>query len=206
MERLLVLVRHGQSEWNLKNLFTGWKDPGLTEKGIDEARVAGRLLKAKGFRFGIAYTSTLLRAQHTLSLMLEELGQPELQTIRDAALNERDYGDLTGLNKDEARKKWGEEQVLIWRRSYDVPPPGGESLRDTLARALPYYMRTILPDVLSGKRVLVSAHGNSLRALIMAIEGLSPEEILKRELHTGVPVVYRLGADSRPVSVEMLGG
>jgi 2,3-bisphosphoglycerate-dependent phosphoglycerate mutase len=205
MERLLVLVRHGQSEWNLKNLFTGWKNPGLTEKGIAEACAAGKMLNAKGFAFDIAYTSTLLRAEHTLTLMLEELGQTGLEIVRDQALNERDYGELTGLNKDDARIKWGEEQVLLWRRSYDVPPPSGESLKDTLARALPYYLKKILPDVLSGKRVLVSAHGNSLRALIMGIEGLSPEEILKRELNTGVPVIYRLGADSRPVFVDMLG-
>ena len=146
----------------------------------------------------------LTRAQHTLDIMLEELGQTGLETS-DQALNERDYGDLTGLNKDDARKKWGEEQVLIWRRSYDVPPPGGESLKDTLARALPYYMIHIQPDVFSGKRVLVSAHGNSLRALIMAIEGLTPEQILKRELETGVPVFYRmLGTNSRPLSVETL--
>lgn len=204
MDRLLVLVRHGQSEWNLKNLFTGWKDPDLTERGVEEARAAGRRLKSKGFRFDIAYTSLLTRAQHTLDLILDELGQAGLSTIRDQALNERDYGELTGLNKDDARKKWGEEQVLVWRRSYDVPPPGGESLKDTLARALPYYMKTIQPDVLSGKRVLVAAHGNSLRALIMAIEGLTPEQILKRELHTGVPVIYHLGADSRPLSVETL--
>jgi 2,3-bisphosphoglycerate-dependent phosphoglycerate mutase len=204
MERLLVLVRHGQSEWNLKNLFTGWKDPGLSEKGVAEAKAAGRLLKAKGLSFDIAYTSVLMRAQHTLDLILAELGQRGLETIRDQALNERDYGELTGLNKDDARKKWGEKQVLIWRRSYDVAPPGGESLKDTLARALPYYMKHIQPDVLSGKRVLVSAHGNSLRALIMAIEGLSPEQILKRELDTGVPVVYHLGSDSRPISVEKL--
>lgn len=204
MERLLVLVRHGQSEWNLKNLFTGWKDPGLSEKGVAEAKAAGRLLKAKGLSFEIAYTSVLTRAQHTLDLILAELGQTGLATIRDQALNERDYGELTGLNKDDARKKWGEEQVLIWRRSYDVAPPGGESLKDTLARSLPYYMKHIQPDVLSGKRVLVVAHGNSLRALIMAIEGLSPEQILKRELETGVPVVYHLGPDSRPISVEKL--
>ncbi|HUR42931.1 MAG TPA: 2,3-bisphosphoglycerate-dependent phosphoglycerate mutase [Aestuariivirga sp.] len=204
MERLLVLIRHGQSEWNLKNLFTGWKDPDLTDKGVAEARAAGKMLKAKGFTFDIAYTSTLIRAEHTLTLMLEELGQTRLETVRDQALNERDYGELTGLNKDDARKKWGEEQVLLWRRSYDVPPPGGESLKDTLARALPYYMQHIQPDVLSGKSVLVSAHGNSLRALIMALEGLTPEQILKRELETGVPIVYRLKADSRPQSVETL--
>lgn len=206
MDRILVLVRHGQSEWNLKNLFTGWKDPDLTEKGIAEAKAAGERLKRKGLKFDIAYTSVLKRAQHTLDLMLAELGQTGLKTIKDQALNERDYGDLTGLNKDEARKKWGEEQVHVWRRSYDVPPPGGESLKDTLARALPYYMKHIQPDVLSGKSVLVAAHGNSLRALIMAIEGLSPEQILKRELETGVPVFYRLKADSRPETIDILHG
>lgn len=204
MDRILVLVRHGQSEWNLKNLFTGWKDPGLTEKGIAEAKAAGERLKRKGLKFDIAYTSVLTRAQRTLDLMLAELGQTGLETVKDQALNERDYGDLTGLNKDDARKKWGEEQVLVWRRSYDVPPPGGESLKDTLARALPYYMKHIQPDVLSGKSVLVAAHGNSLRALIMAIEGLTPAEILKRELETGVPVFYRLRADSRPEKIEIL--
>ena len=204
MDRLLVLVRHGQSEWNLKNLFTGWKDPDLTPQGVDEAHAAGAKLKAKGLQFDIAYTSALIRAQHTLKIMLDELGQSGLETFRDQALNERDYGELTGLNKDDARKKWGEEQVHIWRRSYDVPPPGGESLKDTLARALPYYMHHIQPHVLSGKRVLVAAHGNSIRSLIMAIEGLTPQQILKRELDTGVPVIYRLGADSRPVSVETL--
>ena len=205
MDRLLLLVRHGQSVWNLKNLFTGWKDPDLTELGVAEAHEAGQKLKARGLGFDKAYTSVLVRAQHTLRLILDELGQPDLPTIRDQALNERDYGELTGLNKDDARKRWGEQQVHIWRRSYDVPPPGGESLKDTLARALPYYMKMIQPDVLTGKRVLVVAHGNSLRSLIMAIEGLSPEEILKRELATGVPVVYRLGADSRPIAVEILG-
>lgn len=204
MSGTLVLVRHGQSEWNLKNLFTGWKDPGLTEKGIAEAREAGRLLKAKGLKFDICFTSALSRAQHTLTLILEELGQTELPETRDQALNERDYGELTGLNKDDARKKWGEEQVHIWRRSYDVPPPGGESLKDTLARSLPYYMHMIQPHVLEGKSVLVAAHGNSLRSLIMAIDGLTPEQILKRELATGVPVLYRLKANSRPASVEVL--
>ena len=204
MSGTLVLVRHGQSEWNLENLFTGWRDVGLSEQGIAEAKTAGKLLKAKGFAFDIAYTSALSRAQHTLTLMLAELGQQGLKTERDKALNERDYGDLVGLNKDDARRKWGEEQVHIWRRSYDVAPPGGESLKDTLARALPYYVIHIQPDVLSGKRVLVSAHGNSLRALIMVLEGLTPQEIVKRELATGVPVVYRLKPDSRPQSVELL--
>jgi 2,3-bisphosphoglycerate-dependent phosphoglycerate mutase len=204
MDRILVLVRHGQSEWNLKNLFTGWRDVGLTEKGVEEAQSAGSKLREEGLTFDIAYTSALKRAQDTLTLILEELGQPGLETVKNLALNERDYGDLTGLNKDDARKKWGEDQVLIWRRSYDVAPPGGESLKDTLARALPYYVRHIQPDVLSGRKTLVAAHGNSLRALIMAIEGLSPDQILKRELDTGVPIVYELGADSRPLSVRIL--
>ncbi len=204
MSGTLVLVRHGQSEWNLKNLFTGWKDVDLTAQGIDEARAAGRRLKAKGLSFDLCFTSALTRAQHTLKLILEELGQSGLPETRDQALNERDYGDLTGLNKDDARKKWGDEQVLVWRRSYDVPPPGGESLKDTLARSLPYYMHMIQPHVLDGKSVLVVAHGNSLRSLIMAIEGLTPEQILKRELDTGVPVVYRLKPNSRPAAVETL--
>jgi len=199
-DRLLVLVRHGQSEWNLKNLFTGWKDVDLTEAGVAEARAAGRKLKAQGLGFDVAYTSVLKRAQRTLDLMLEELGQTGLPIVRDQALNERDYGDLVGLNKDEARKKWGEEQVHIWRRSYDVPPPGGESLKDTVARALPYFVQEILPRVLRGERVLISAHGNSLRALIMVLERLTPEQILKRELGTGVPIVYRLNADSTVAS------
>jgi 2,3-bisphosphoglycerate-dependent phosphoglycerate mutase len=199
-DRLLVLVRHGQSDWNLKNLFTGWKDPDLTEQGIKEAKDAGRKLKAQGFKFDIAFTSVLKRAQHTLDLMLAEIGQTGLQTRKNLALNERDYGDLSGLNKDDARKKWGEEQVLVWRRSYDVPPPGGESLKDTLARALPYYVQEILPCVLRGERVLVAAHGNSLRALIMVLEKLTPENILKRELGTGVPIIYRLNEDATVAS------
>jgi len=195
-ERLLVLVRHGQSDWNLKNLFTGWKDPDLTQQGIAEAKDAGRKLKAQGLKFDVAFTSVLTRAQHTLDLILSEIGQTGLPTQKNLALNERDYGDLSGLNKDDARKKWGEDQVLIWRRSYDVPPPGGESLKDTLARALPYFVQEILPCVLRGERVLVSAHGNSLRALIMVLEKLSPEQILKRELATGVPIIYRLNTDA----------
>src|SRR5262249_53389469 len=169
-DRLLVLVRHGQSEWNLKNLFTGWKDPDLTEQGIAEAKDAGRKLKAQGLTFDVAFTSVLKRAQHTLDLILTEIGQTGLPTKKNLALNERDYGDLAGLNKDDARKKWGEEQVHIWRRSYDVAPPGGESLKDTAARVLPYYIQDILPRVLRGERVLVSAHGNSLRALVMVLD------------------------------------
>lgn len=204
MERLLVLVRHGQSEWNLKNLFTGWKDPDLTDKGVEEAKAAGRRLKDMNLSFDLAFTSDLSRAQRTLKLILDELGQADLPTTRDQKLNERDYGDLTGLNKDDAREKFGEEQVHIWRRSFDVPPPGGESLKMTAERVLPYYESTILPEVLAGKKTLVAAHGNSLRALIMKLENLSPEEILKRELGTGAPIVYRLKEDGSVESVEDL--
>ncbi|MBV9529665.1 MAG: 2,3-bisphosphoglycerate-dependent phosphoglycerate mutase [Bradyrhizobium sp.] len=199
-DRLLVLVRHGQSDWNLKNLFTGWKDPDLTAQGIAEAKDGARKLKAKGFKFDIAFTSVLKRAQHTLDLALAELGQTKLPVKKDLALNERDYGDLAGLNKDDARKRWGEEQVHIWRRSYDVAPPGGESLKDTLARALPYYVQEILPCVLRGERTLIVAHGNSLRALVMVLERLTPEQILKRELATGVPIIYHLNADATVAS------
>ena len=205
-ERILVLVRHGESEWNLKNLFTGWRDVGLTEKGVAEARAAGKRLKAQGLHFDIAFTSVLSRAQRTLDLVLEEMGETNITVFKDQALNERDYGDLSGLNKDDARKKWGAEQVLLWRRSYDVAPPGGESLKDTLARALPYYVQEILPGVLRGQRTLVAAHGNSLRALIMVLEKLTPEQILKRELATGAPVIYRLNADSTVASKLDLAG
>ena len=204
MERLLVLVRHGQSDWNLKNLFTGWKDPDLTPQGVAEATAAGQRLKALGLEFDIAYTSALTRAQHTCRLILGELGQPDLETIRDQALNERDYGDLSGLNKDDARAKWGEEQVHLWRRSYDVPPPGGESLKDTVARVLPYYCQEILPRVLNGERVIVAAHGNSLRALVMVLDRLTPATIPTMELDTGVPLVYRLKADSTVGSKAVL--
>src|ERR1700749_3779756 len=203
-DRLLVLVRHGQSDWNLKNLFNGWKDPDLTEQGIKEARDAGRKLKAQGFKFDVAFTSVLKRAQHTLDLMLAETGQTGLPTIKNLALNERDYGDLSGLNKDDARKKWGEEQVLVWRRSYDVAPPGGESLKDTAARVLPYYIQDILPRVLRGEKVIVAAHGNSLRALIMVLERLSPKEIVSREIATGVPLIYRLNAHSTVAAMKDL--
>jgi 2,3-bisphosphoglycerate-dependent phosphoglycerate mutase len=203
-EHLLVLLRHGQSEWNLKNLFTGWKDPDLTPAGIEEAKAAGRRLKARGLAFDRCFTSALTRAQRTLDLALSELGQSGLPIARDQALNERDYGDLSGLNKDDARKRWGEEQVHLWRRSYDVPPPGGESLKDTVARALPYYCQHILPAVLRGERVLVAAHGNSLRALVMVLDGLTPQTIPAMELATGVPLVYRLRADSTVASKDVL--
>ena len=204
MAHTLVLCRHGQSEWNLKNLFTGWKDPALTEQGIAEAKRGAARLRTEGLIFDICFTSALSRAQETAKIILDDLGQGDVPTIRDKALNERDYGDLNGLNKDDARKKWGEEQVHIWRRSYDVPPPGGESLKDTAARVLPYFIHEILPAVLGGKSVLVAAHGNSLRALIMAIDGLSPDEIIARELATGVPILYRLNADSTVASASTL--
>ncbi len=199
-ERLLVLVRHGESDWNKKNLFTGWRDIDLTAQGIKEAREAGRKLKSQGLTFDVAFTSALIRAQRTLDLMLEELGQTKIPVFKDQALNERDYGDLAGLNKDDARKKWGEEQVHIWRRSYDMAPPGGESLRDTAARVLPYYIQEILPRVLRGERVLVSAHGNSLRALVMVLDKHSTESITQLNIATGVPMIYRLNADSTVAS------
>lgn len=204
MSNLLVLVRHGQSEWNEKNLFTGWRDPALTVKGIAEGREAGEALKKAGYRFDVAYTSLLTRAQETNRLILEAIGQPDLPVIEDQALNERDYGDLAGLNKDDAREKWGEEQVHIWRRSYDIPPPGGESLKDTAARVLPYYEREILPRVLKGERVLVAAHGNSLRALVMVLDKLSQEEILEVNIATGAPIVYKLDGKGNVLSKDML--
>jgi 2,3-bisphosphoglycerate-dependent phosphoglycerate mutase len=199
MTGTLILVRHGQSEWNLQNLFTGWRNPNLTEKGEGEARATGKALKAAGIVPDLFYTSALRRAQHTLDLMLEEMEIDNVTITRNVALNERDYGDLSGLNKDDARAKWGEEQVHIWRRSFDVPPPGGESLKDTAARTLPYYKAEILPQLEAGKTVLIAAHGNSLRALVMSIEGLSPDEILAREIATGEPTVYRIGPDGKLV-------
>lgn len=205
MSGTLVLVRHGQSEWNLKNLFTGWKNVELTEQGVAEAEAGGHALKEYGIRFDIAFTSVLVRAERTCQIILDIIGQSDLETIHDQALNERDYGDLVGLNKDDARVKWGEEQVHIWRRSYDVPPPGGESLRDTGARVWPYYMTRILPRVLSGEKVLVAAHGNSLRALVMVLDRLTRDEITGLNLATGVPMVYTLKSDSTVASKDVLG-
>ncbi|MCF6320924.1 MAG: 2,3-bisphosphoglycerate-dependent phosphoglycerate mutase [Rhizobiaceae bacterium] len=204
MERTLILVRHGQSEWNLKNLFTGWKDPDLTEKGVEEAIQAGKILGERNIKFDIALTSELIRAQRTCQYVLDGVGQSSLETIREQALNERDYGDLAGLNKDDARKKWGEEQVHVWRRSYDTPPPGGESLKDTGARVWPYYMSDILPRVLRGQCVLVAAHGNSLRSLVMVLDGLSKKQVTELNLGTGVPMIYKLNADSTVNSKEVL--
>lgn len=207
MSGTLVLVRHGQSEWNKKNLFTGWKDPDLTAQGVEEAKEAGKVLAEQGFKFDIAFTSVLQRAEKTCQMILDGVGQSDLETIHDQALNERNYGDLAGLNKDDAREKWGEEQVHIWRRSYDIPPPGdeGESLRDTGARVWPYYMTDVLPRVLRGETVLVAAHGNSLRSLIMVLDRMTKETILGLNLGTGVPIVYKLNADSTVAEKTVLG-
>ena len=190
MKSKLVLVRHGQSEWNAKNLFTGWKDPKLTDLGIQEAIKAGDLLETRNLKFDLMYTSDLFRAQETGRLILEQMNQTDIQVIEDQSLNERNYGDLAGLNKDEAREKWGEEQVHIWRRSFDVPPPGGESLKNTAERVLPYFELEIMPKVKEGLNILVAAHGNSLRALVMELEKISSEEIVKLEIATGDPLTY----------------
>ena len=190
MQSNLVLVRHGQSEWNEKNLFTGWKDPNLTKKGIGEAIEAGKLLKAKNMKFDLMFTSNLTRAQETGRLILEEMNLANITIQKDQSLNERNYGDLAGLNKDEARKKWGDEQVHIWRRSFDVPPPGGESLKDTAERVLPYFHKNIMPELKKGLDILIAAHGNSLRALVMELENISSNEIVNLEIATGVPLIY----------------
>ena len=187
----LVLVRHGQSEWNEKNLFTGWKDPKLTPKGVDEAIKAGKELKEAGYSFDKMFTSNLFRAQETGRIILEQMDIPSIEVIKDVSLNERNYGDLAGLNKDEARKEWGEDQVHIWRRSFDIPPPGGESLKDTAERVLPYFKENIIPELIEGLNILVAAHGNSLRALVMELEEISSEEIVELEISTGVPLIYK---------------
>ena len=186
----LVLVRHGQSEWNKKNLFTGWKDPNLTDLGIEEAMKAGNLLKERGLAFDIMFTSDLFRAQETGRIILEQMNLGHIEVIKDQSLNERNYGDLAGLNKDEARVKWGEEQVHIWRRSYDIPPPGGESLKNTAERVLPYFNSEILPKIKESQNILVAAHGNSLRALVMELEKINSDEIVKLEIATGDPLTY----------------
>ena len=190
MKSKLVLVRHGQSEWNAKNLFTGWKDPKLTDLGIQEAIKAGDLLETRNLKFDLMFTSNLFRAQETGRLILEQMNQTDIQVIKDQSLNERNYGDLAGLNKDEARDKWGEEQVHIWRRSFDFPPPGGESLKNTAERVLPYFEIEIMPKVKEGLNILIAAHGNSLRALVMELEKISSEEIVKLEIATGDPLTY----------------
>ena len=199
----LVLVRHGQSQWNKENLFTGWKDPDLTDKGVEEAINAGKKIKETNISFDLHFTSKLQRAQKTGSLIMKELGY-DIDTFENEALNERDYGDLAGLNKDAARKKWGNEQVHMWRRSYETPPPGGESLKNTAERVLPYFEEIIYPELRNQKNILVSAHGNSLRALIMYLEKISGDEIVKLEIATGQPIIYKFDNDFQLVTKEIL--
>jgi 2,3-bisphosphoglycerate-dependent phosphoglycerate mutase len=198
----LVLVRHGQSQWNLENKFTGWVDVPLTAQGEEEAHRAGKQLK--GLHFDIAFTSDLQRAQKTLAIILSEIGQTNLTIIKDKALNERHYGDLQGLDKAETAKKFGDEQVKIWRRSYDIAPPNGESLKDTAARTLPYFDAQIVPLLKEGKNVLVAAHGNSLRSIVMHLEHLTKEQVLELNLETAVPRVYDLDQDLKIISVKNL--
>lgn len=199
----LALVRHGQSLWNLQNRFTGWVDVPLTEEGRAEARKGGRLLADSGVTFDVAYTSDLIRARHTLDIIQDEAGW-DLPVIRNEALNERDYGDLCGLNKARTAERYGDEQVHIWRRSYDTPPPGGESLEMTVARTVPFFERAVLGDIKDGRNVLVVAHGNSNRAIVMTLDGLAPEEVPGLELATGVPRVYELTTDAEVTSVTTL--
>ena len=200
----LVLLRHGESQWNLENRFTGWVDVPLSPKGEQEAKQAGLLIKELGVKFDVAYTSALQRAQHTLRIALETAGQAGLKTIEDPALNERHYGDLQGLNKAETTQKFGEEQVKIWRRSYDVQPPNGESLKDTAARTLPYFHERIVRDLKGGKNVIVAAHGNSLRSIVMDLDKLTKEQVLELNLATGVPVVYAFDKKFNIVSKKTL--
>ena len=197
--RNLVLIRHGQSEWNAKNLFTGWKNPGLTETGVKEAINAGKLIKDEKINLDIMYTSKLIRAQLTGNTILEIINQSDIPIIKDTALNERNYGSLAGLNKDDARKKLGEEQIHIWRMSYDIPPPDGESLKNTAERVLPYFNKEMLPKVISGSNILIAAHGNSLRSLIMQLDELSKEEILNLEIPTGAPIKYKFDEHGKVV-------
>ena len=203
-QNFLVLVRHGQSEWNAKNLFTGWKDPGLTSAGEKEAIDAGNLIKERDIKFSIMFTSALKRAQITGQMILDGIDQTNIEVIKDQALNERDYGELAGLNKDDARKQWGKEQVHIWRRSYDIPPPGGESLKNTAERVLPYFNSLILPKLLQGENILVAAHGNSLRSLVMQLDNLSKDEVIALEIPTGAPIIYSFAGDQQPISKENL--
>jgi len=203
-QNFLVLVRHGQSEWNAKNLFTGWKNPDLTSDGKKEAINAGSLIKERNIQFSMMFTSALKRAQITGQIILDGIEQPDIEVIKDEALNERDYGDLSGLNKDDARKEWGEEQVHIWRRSFDVPPPGGESLKDTAERVLPFFNSSILPKIIEGKNILVAAHGNSLRSLVMQLDDLSKEEVIALEIPTGAPIIYSFEGNEGPTFKENL--
>lgn len=202
--RNLILVRHGQSEWNEQNLFTGWKDPGLTELGIKEAKNAGSLISDKGIQFDEMFTSMLVRAQDTGAIILDSINQQNIPITKNKALNERNYGSLAGLNKDDAKKKWGEEQVHIWRRSFDIPPPEGESLKDTAERVLPYFHEYIMPKVIQGLSILVAAHGNSLRALIMELDLISSEDIVKLEIPTGAPIQYEFNQNGEVVNKTKL--
>ncbi|MGQ0695538.1 MAG: 2,3-bisphosphoglycerate-dependent phosphoglycerate mutase [Nitrospiraceae bacterium] len=198
----LVLLRHGESQWNLENRFTGWVDVPLSARGVQEAKNAG--VKLRGFTFDRAFTSVLIRANETLRLVLEAIGQPKIPIEKDKALNERMYGDLQGLNKAETAKKYGDDQVKIWRRSYDVRPPGGESLKDTADRVLPYYESKIKPCLLKGETILIAAHGNSLRALVMELEQLSKEQVLELNIPTGVPLFYELDHNGKVLSHRYL--
>ena len=191
----LILLRHGESQWNLENRFTGWVDVPLSPRGIQEARNAGE--KLRPYRFDRAFTSVLQRANETLRLALDVIGQTTVPTERDKALNERMYGELQGLNKTETAAKYGEDQVKIWRRSYDVRPPGGESLKDTAERVLPYYDNSIKPHLLAGETILIAAHGNSLRALVMELEQLTKEQVLELNIPTGAPLLYELDSTGR---------
>ena len=202
--RNLILVRHGQSEWNEQNLFTGWKDPGLTELGIKEAKNAGSLISDKGIQCDEMFTSMLVRAQDTGAIILDSINQQNIPITKNQALNERNYGSLAGLNKDDARKKWGEEQVHIWRRSFDIPPPEGESLKDTAERVLPYFHEYIMPKVIQGLSILVAAHGNSLRALIMELDLISSKDIVKLEIPTGAPIQYEFNQNGEVVNKTKL--
>jgi len=203
-ERNLILVRHGQSEWNEKNLFTGWENPGLTEKGTNEAKNAGILINDLGVEFHCMFTSALIRAQLTGSIILEAINQKNIKVLKDKALNERFYGDLQGLNKDECRQKWGEEKVQMWRRSYEGGPPGGESLKETGERVLPYYLNQIHPLILQNKNILIAAHGNSLRSLIKHLDKISDEDIVKLEIPTGAPIHYLFDKSGNVISRKNL--
>jgi 2,3-bisphosphoglycerate-dependent phosphoglycerate mutase len=198
----LVLLRHGESQWNLENRFTGWIDVPLSEKGIEEAKSAGE--KLKEYKFDHAFTSVLKRANDTLNIVLDITGQKTIPIDYNQALNERHYGDLQGLNKAETAKKFGDAQVKIWRRSFDVPPPNGESLKNTLERVLPYWESNILPCVKKGERLIIVAHGNSLRSLVMHLDNLTKEQVLELNIPTGVPLVYEFDGDAKPVSHRYL--
>lgn len=198
----LVLLRHGESQWNLENRFTGWVDVPLSPKGVEEAKQAGE--KLRGFTFDRAFTSVLTRANETLRIVLETIGQTSIPIEKDKALNERMYGELQGLNKTETAKKYGDAQVKIWRRSYDVKPPGGESLKDTAERALPYYEKMIKPHLAKGETIIIAAHGNSLRALVMELDQLSKEEVLELNIPTGVPLLYELDSNAKVLSRRYL--